>query len=199
MILSIGPLDMLTEQIADWQPDCVVSTVSRTTTLPAVDVPHLVLRFQDIEGAGVKRFGRRIIHRGPHGRHVVRALEFIEQHSPARLLLHCVGGLSRSPALAIVAAAAKGFEWHSLATVAPWAQPNRRVLALGFDVLGHDVEASLKDVGQLFPSRNRGRFGARGDTQPFIEWCPEKISDNKTLGPLGRGEDRGVFTSPISN
>lgn len=198
MNLSIGPLESLAEQIADWQPDCVVSTVSRTTSLPTIDAPHLALRFQDIEVAGVKRFGRRVIHRGPHGRHIVRTLEFIEQHNPARLLVHCVGGLSRSPAMAMVVAAAKGLNWQSLASVAPWAQPNRRILALGFDILGQDVEQRLREVGELFPIRDRGRFGARGGIQAFIEWCPEKISNIKTLGTPEGGYAAGSLASPIS-
>ncbi|MFD1301010.1 hypothetical protein ACFQ4G_05355 [Methylobacterium marchantiae] len=87
-------------------------------------------------------------------------LDFVAR-SHGNLLIYCHDGLSRSPALAIVALAARGrdpVEACALVRAAvPEASPNRLVLALAGRTLGVDLVAAAS--GFTF---RRGPVGALG-------------------------------------
>jgi predicted protein tyrosine phosphatase len=78
--------------------------------------------------------------------HVETLVEFIESWDPSigALMTHCYAGVSRSTAAALIAAYIKtsDAEWSATAlrAAAPYAQPNRRVIALADTVLGCDGE-----------------------------------------------------------
>jgi predicted protein tyrosine phosphatase len=122
----LGILDPLTPEpaIYDHDPD------SRTT---------LLLRFQDIDASEPD---------GPTAEHVAKIIAFADQvrgahaRAPARLLVHCHAGISRSTASAYITLvrdfgldrADDAFRALLRTTVNPW--PNRRLVALADDALG---------------------------------------------------------------
>jgi predicted protein tyrosine phosphatase len=141
--IAVCSIDVLSDAITRWKPDAVISVFSPSPRLRVESFTgrrHLVLLFHDIE--------MRIVHAsskgrmvGPSRRHVERVIEFLHER-PDRLLIHCVAGLSRSPALAIVA----GCELHgdpvractSVRSALPDAWPNRGVLQCADEVLKLD-------------------------------------------------------------
>lgn len=81
----------------------------------------------------------------PERHHVERLVEFLGvwQHDDAPLLIHCVAGISRSTASALIGLVLKagGREAEAarhLRVHAPHAQPNRRIVALADEILGLD-------------------------------------------------------------
>lgn len=79
----------------------------------------------------------------PAHAHVERLISFLRvwQHDDAPLLIHCVAGISRSMASALVALVLKanGRELEAarqIRAAAPHAQPNRRIVALADEILG---------------------------------------------------------------
>lgn len=75
--------------------------------------------------------------------HVEALLDYLEAWSDAPILFHCVAGISRSMAAALVALSlrAPGREKEAglvLRRAAPHALPNRRVVALADELLGRD-------------------------------------------------------------
>jgi predicted protein tyrosine phosphatase len=87
--------------------------------------------------------------------HVQALIEFINQWDPVEgaLMTHCYAGVSRSTAAALIAAFMKtadalGSAW-ALRAAAPYAQPNRRVIALADHALGCDGEliAAREEMG----------------------------------------------------
>ncbi len=78
----------------------------------------------------------------PEAHHLAELVDFLRDAGPDEsLLLHCMAGVSRSPAAALVALALAnpGREAEAaerLRRVAPHAQPNRRMIALADALLG---------------------------------------------------------------
>ncbi|MDX1540579.1 MAG: hypothetical protein R3349_04170 [Geminicoccaceae bacterium] len=79
----------------------------------------------------------------PERHHVERLVEFLRvwEHDDAPLLIHCVAGVSRSMASALIGLVLKanGREDEAarhLRREAPHAQPNRRIIALADEILG---------------------------------------------------------------
>ncbi|MGH6961983.1 MAG: hypothetical protein ACREE7_15985, partial [Dongiaceae bacterium] len=99
----------------------------------------LLLRFQDIDASQPD---------GPTAEHVAKIIAFADEvrsahaRAPARLLVHCHAGISRSTASAYIALARDfgleraddAFRALLRTTVNPW--PNRRLVALADDALG---------------------------------------------------------------
>jgi predicted protein tyrosine phosphatase len=81
----------------------------------------------------------------PERHHVERLIGFLHvwEHDDAPLLIHCVAGISRSMASALIGLVLKadGREAEAarhLRAAAPHAQPNRRIVALADQILGLD-------------------------------------------------------------
>ena len=79
----------------------------------------------------------------PERHHVESLIEFLTiwQHDDAPLLIHCVAGISRSMASALIALVLKAGGRESEAarlvrTAAPHAHPNHRIIALADEILG---------------------------------------------------------------
>jgi predicted protein tyrosine phosphatase len=79
----------------------------------------------------------------PEAEHVERLVAFLRDwsHDDAPLLIHCVAGISRSMAAALIALVVKagGNEMQAARRIreaAPHAWPNRRIIALADDILG---------------------------------------------------------------
>lgn len=124
------------------QPSHLVSLVTSAEQPPTPDgvlvERHLRIEIDDISeplpGAVL-----------PERHHVERLLEFLHvwEHDDAPLMIHCVAGISRSMASALIGLVLKagGQEAEAarhLRAQAPHAQPNRRMIALADDILGLD-------------------------------------------------------------
>ncbi|ACA18505.1 protein tyrosine phosphatase-like protein [Methylobacterium sp. 4-46] len=154
--IATTSLDALAESIDAWKPDLVVSVRSPGRgTLLIPTVPVLPLAFHDIEAAFDGRMD------GPSPRHLGVFLDVLGLR-PGRLLIHCTQGLSRSPALALVAAVALTPEdaCRRMSAAHPKAAPNRRVLALGGAALG--VGTALVAAASPVFAQPRARYGAVG-------------------------------------
>jgi predicted protein tyrosine phosphatase len=87
--------------------------------------------------------------------HVQALIDFIHQWDPrdGALMTHCYAGVSRSTAAALIAAFMKTTDAlgsaRALRVAAPYAQPNRRVIALADHALGCEGEliAAVKEMG----------------------------------------------------
>ena len=175
----------------EWSPDAIISIVSPRTEVPAEPtLPHLVLRFHDVESISrpreMHRAGRHNSHHRPSRktapRLVLPARESVEtliafaaQH-PGRILVHCNHGVSRAPAAALAIARASwpapGWAGHAsaLAALFPDAQPNMLMIALAASILGDDPQDAIDDVVAALPTRDRLPWGARGISPGAIRW-----------------------------
>jgi predicted protein tyrosine phosphatase len=120
---------------------------------------HLVLEFADIDAP---RPG--CVHATEA--HVRSALEFGRTHADASLMIHCMAGIGRSPAMALAIMAERlgpgkeqeAFEW--LVSARPEAVPNLMVVGHADALLGRngalqatvrDWKASLREKGDAAP------------------------------------------------
>jgi predicted protein tyrosine phosphatase len=98
----------------------------------------------------------------PEVHHVQSLIDFLQgwQHGEAPLLVHCVAGISRSMAAALIALVVKagGREMEAaqhLRANAPHAQPNRRMIRLADELLGCQgrlvAAREAMGPGQLLP------------------------------------------------
>lgn len=119
--LETCSLRALGETIRSWDPDAVVSALSPWLPVRLLaSIPHLHLGFSDVIQP---RLGCVLMR----PKQMELFLQFLDRVGPCRLLIHCSRGISRSPALAVVAA-----QWWNIAyTPRPDARPNPYVLALG--------------------------------------------------------------------
>ncbi len=164
MKIVIAPLAEAAAALVRFDPGAVVSLVSpRMRLRRLVDRPHAVLHCHDIEAP---RAGRVAPSMGCVA--AICSAAHAAAGAGGVLLVHCAAGLSRAPAAGLVAAwAVTGGEVpersvEALARVAPWAQPNRLIVALGAVHLGLDAGRLLEQLEALFPWRPRGPHGAVG-------------------------------------
>lgn len=112
--------------IASWQPGCIVAVLDPDDDLPlpAFDGPYHVLRMRDSSQPDPRAAGV-----------VADAFAVLDGLAPGtRVLFHCSAGRSRSPALALAAAArlvgaAGALAW--LAAARPGCRPNPWILQAG--------------------------------------------------------------------
>lgn len=142
-IIAISGIDALDEGIRSFNPDVVCSVYSpslgRMKTLPGVLHQHLI--FADVEDPN-----RRT---APTHRHIAAFLWLLGA-GPRRLLVHCGAGLSRSPALAVVAAVYAGrlpeVACSAVRKAVPAASPNRLVLSIASQALGIDLQLAAAEA-----------------------------------------------------
>ncbi len=132
--LAFCSLEVAARALENWRPDCIVSAFSPRRPIAALeDRPHLRLAFHDVEGP-IR--GRSPVNAGQ----IAVFLRFVEAQRQGRLLVHCRAGISRAPALAIVAALSTGMSLprilERLSPLAAMLRPNRLVLAFGAAQLG---------------------------------------------------------------
>jgi predicted protein tyrosine phosphatase len=143
--LRIGALHSIGTLVPEFRPTHLLGILDPPTPEPAIygHEPNsratLLLRFQDIDAGEPD---------GPTAEHVREIIAFADQvrsahaRAPARLLVHCHAGISRSTASAYIALARDfglerandAFQALLRAAVNPW--PNRRLIALADDALG---------------------------------------------------------------
>jgi predicted protein tyrosine phosphatase len=143
--IKVGGLHSIGALVPEFRPTHLLGILDPPTPAPAIydHEPHsrttLLLRFQDIDVSQPD---------GPTPEHVQEIIAFADQvrgahaRAPARLLVHCHAGISRSTASAYIALARDfglahaddAFRQLLRITVNPW--PNRRLVALADDALG---------------------------------------------------------------
>jgi predicted protein tyrosine phosphatase len=142
--ISFSCIDTLSSAIERFDPDAVISI--ETPGYPVDDIngrEHLILAMHDTEDALAHHL---LVPDADH----IDAIETFLKLKPARLLIHCVAGLSRSPAVAIIAATRFGRSSvdaaRAVLNAVPHAQPNRLLLALADEAFGTDTLAAASEV-----------------------------------------------------
>jgi predicted protein tyrosine phosphatase len=143
--IKVGGLHSIGALVTEFRPTHLLGILDPPTPEPAIydhdpdSRTTLLLRFQDIDAGEPD---------GPSAEHVAKIIAFADQvrsahaQAPARLLVHCHAGISRSTASAYIALArdfgleraADAFRQLLRTTVNPW--PNRRLVSLADDALG---------------------------------------------------------------
>ena len=143
--IKVGGLHTIAAIVPEFRPTHLLGILDPPTPEPAIydHDPHsrttLLLRFLDID-AGQPG--------GPTAEHAEQIIAFADQvrsahaRTPARLLVHCHAGISRSTASAYITLArdlgvdraADAFRALLRITINPW--PNRRLVSLADSVLG---------------------------------------------------------------
>ena len=143
--VRIGGLHSIGTLVPEFRPTHLLGILDPPTPEPAIygHEPHsrttLLLRFQDVDA---------IQPDGPRAEHVEQIIAFADRvrgahaRAPARLLVHCHAGISRSTASAYITLArdfgleraGDAFRELLRVTVNPW--PNRRLVALADEALG---------------------------------------------------------------
>lgn len=131
--IDVRPMSVGEAREGQWEflPTAVVSLADKQRNVVETSLEQLVLFFEDVHGGDA---AIRPVH-------VHRLLDFVrmlDDHD--RLLVHCMGGIGRSPAVALGLLVATGTSPDEaasrLAELRPRARPNERVLTVFEDVLG---------------------------------------------------------------
>ena len=91
----------------------------------------------------------------PEKKHVERALEFADGIGNGSLIIHCVAGISRSSAIALAVIAKSlgiGEEEESIKELQifnPYCLPNKLVVRLADEILGHDMKLYNTTLEQI--------------------------------------------------
>ena len=143
--IKVGGLHSIGAIVPEFRPTHLLGILDPSTPEPAIydhdpdSRTTLLLRFQDIDASQPD---------GPTAEHVREIIAFADKvrgahaRSPARLLVHCHAGISRSTASAYIALARDlgvgraddAFRALLRVTINPW--PNRRLVLLADDALG---------------------------------------------------------------
>lgn len=122
----------------------IVGIESQPPTPPEIDISnHHRCPVDDVTEASPGKTA-------PQSEHIVDLIEFLNSRDrDSRLLIHCIAGVSRSTAAALIAHTLKTNDprksANELREAAPYAWPNRRIVAL--------ADSILKLDGQLIRSR----------------------------------------------
>ena len=163
--IVIAPLAELDAAVARWSPAHVVSIQSPPGTAPALGVAHhLSLTFHDVVDETPPL--PDLVH--PARDHAALLVELARAWTGERpLLIHCRFAVSRSPAAALIVAAARapGADPRELVArlrrAAPHATPNRHLLAAADALLGHEGGVGLAAAAR---AAGRGASVATGTT-----------------------------------
>jgi predicted protein tyrosine phosphatase len=140
-VIYVCGLDELEEHARALRPDHVVSLVAPEEQPPTPEGVHPG-RHLRIEVHDITRPLEGCIL--PDEGHVTALIDlFRERRAESAILMHCLAGISRSTAAALIALAVEheGREKEvalRLRAVAPHADPNRRMIALADTLLGRD-------------------------------------------------------------
>lgn len=134
-----------------WHPAAVLSVVNKPRQVIATDLEQLVLHSKD-EAVGPRVF---------RPAQVERILDWLRWLSDGdRLLVHCRGGIGRSPAISCAILCATGLSpdqaWERVHDVRPQAAPNPQIIRLFDDALSLDgglIAATEHTVSTWKPGR----------------------------------------------
>lgn len=165
--LAICSAEAVEAALKAFDPDAVILIHSpERHSLQVAGVSSLDLAFHDIE-----TFHPR--YRGISHFQLEDFLAFASGEAQ-RLLVTCQRGLSRSPALAILALIARGARpaaaCAAVHAAVPCASPNRQVLRLGAERLALGV--SLVELAEAAFTYRRGPYGPIGESQPLRRISP---------------------------
>ena len=128
------------EYVAAHQPERLVSLVSQhdqPETPPQIESnDHLRLNIADVEDSTAID--------APRGQDIARLVTFVRESAPSdSILFHCIAGISRSPAAALIAMVldSDGMESEAVTILkgaAPYVSPNRLMIELADTYLGRD-------------------------------------------------------------
>ena len=159
--IIVCPLADLAGAVARHRPDHVISIGSPGAVAPGTGAAHhTVVTHHDVVDETEPR--PDLVHPAPeHARAIIAAARHWDGARP--LVIHCRFGVSRSPAAALIALAARrperepGGIARALRDAAPFASPNIRLVAAADAVLGRGgaLEAAARSIG-------RGTFVATG-------------------------------------
>lgn len=171
MRLGFCSLDVLGQTVREYGPDFVVSIWSPRHPVDAIQGREWWdFVFDDVEERTLRTSGRTF----PDYCHIEGLLDLLAK-SPQRLLLHCTAGLSRSPALAIVASVHQGRSASATCAevrrLAPRSQPNRMVLEMADQVLGRAI---LPAALSCF-TYTRGSGMPDGERAGFVELSGQAV------------------------
>jgi predicted protein tyrosine phosphatase len=144
-VIRVGGLHTIDRDVPEFRPTHLIGILDPAMPAPSAhdhqahERENLVLRFRDSEA---------VSDGGPDLAHVESALALIDRalvisyRSPARVLIHCHAGASRSPATAYLALVRRlglseieqAFAELLRITNKPW--PNRRIVAMADELLG---------------------------------------------------------------
>ena len=186
--IRVGGLHSIGALVPEFRPTHLLGILDPPTPEPAIyghepqSRTTLLLRFQDVDA---------IEPDGPTAEHVEQIIAFADQvrgaheRAPARLLVHCHAGISRSTASAYIALArdfgldraGDAFRQLLRVTVNPW--PNRRLVSLADDALAAGGrllapldayrEANIDRLESMMAYHRLLMEGARGDGPESIE------------------------------
>lgn len=141
MLVRVSSL-ALAKELANGWADKVVSLVDASTELPKFDVPHLILRMADTEVATDLW--------APQQSDIDRAFTFAGKCGS--VLVHCEGGISRSPAMGIGLLVSAGMSptdaLIQIHATRPNIHPNKLILSL-CDTHLHMSGALVQEVQQV--------------------------------------------------
>lgn len=186
--IKVGGLHSIGVLVPEFRPTHLLGILDPPTPEPAI-YDHdpdsritLLLRFQDIDASQPE---------GPTAEHAEKIIAFADQvrsahaRTPARLLVHCHAGISRSTASAYIALvrdlgvdrAADAFRALLRITINPW--PNRRLVSLADNALGAGGrllapldayrEANIDRLESMMAYHRLLMEGDRGDKPAGIE------------------------------
>ena len=162
MRIATCSIEALPAIVPDWGPDAIVSAFTPWHPVGGfLDRPHLLLPCRDTEDGSRPH--------APGQVHLQALLDLLDDVRPNRILMQCTAGLSRSPALALVAAAWSGRDpveaCAAMRRAVPQASPNRLMLAWGDVLLG--LGGRLDDAAAAAFEFRRDDLGAVGDRTGF--------------------------------
>lgn len=154
-MIHVCGIDAMPAHTAALRPSHLVSLVEPPAQPPTPPVPairHLRVAIHDIS----EPMDACVV---PAEHHVHSLIEFVDGWTGAApLLVHCIAGISRSTAAALIALAMKSAESEEeaalrLRAVAPHAQPNRRMVALADALLGRNgrLQRAREAMGPAVP------------------------------------------------
>jgi predicted protein tyrosine phosphatase len=186
--IKVGGLHSIGVLVPEFRPTHLLGILDPSTPEPAIydHDPYsritLLLRFQDIDASQPD---------GPAAEHAEKIIAFADRirgahaSAPARLLVHCHAGISRSTASAYIALArdfgldraGDAFRQLLRVTINPW--PNRRLVSLADDALAAKGrllapldayrEANIDRLESMMAYHRLLMEGARGDKPAGIE------------------------------
>jgi predicted protein tyrosine phosphatase len=170
-LLNIAPIFALDAEIARFNPDYVISITDPRSgdaeriaaLLARTGTPYTGLAFHDIDKV-IEPF---IAPSLPAFRDMCQALDRDLPETPGRLLVHCHAGLSRSPAVAMIALAhfaqrdgdlneevAREIA-REVFKAQPLAIPNKRILRMGTSLFGAQARVMAEEAKTLQASYSR--------------------------------------------
>ena len=138
-MIVVSPLSGIAAAASRWTPRTMLTLMSTSEPVeppPCVET-HMALTFNDVVDVAAAARGLR----PPASEHVAAIID-LARDAERPLLIHCWFGVSRSPAAALIAAAALQPQrserelTDELRALAPYATPNARMIALADEALG---------------------------------------------------------------